>query len=122
MVSVLYGNGDGTFKPAHSLVTGSVPVAVADVNGDGKPDLVVRSADQAVAVLLNSGGMISSGLDGIVGRAAQTGQWFVGVANGASGFTTSEGDAWNPAMTWADVQTGLADGPVVRGSVHGQQL
>ncbi|MGB7333499.1 MAG: FG-GAP-like repeat-containing protein, partial [Terriglobales bacterium] len=43
-VGVLLGNGDGTFQPAISYNTGGTiafSVAVGDVNGDGKPDLVV---------------------------------------------------------------------------------
>ena len=42
-VSVLPGNGDGTFQPQTSYFVGIFPlsVAVADMNGDGKPDLVL---------------------------------------------------------------------------------
>jgi len=43
-VSVLLGNGDGTFQAAASENSGgygAYSVAVADVNGDGNPDLVV---------------------------------------------------------------------------------
>ena len=44
-VSVLLGNGNGTFQPQTTFAAGSSPdaVAVADVNGDGKPDLVVAN-------------------------------------------------------------------------------
>jgi len=45
-VSVLLGNGNGTFQPAVSYSSGGVTassIAVADVNGDGKPDLVVAN-------------------------------------------------------------------------------
>ena len=45
-VGVLLGNGDGTFQPAVSYGSGvgyGASVAVADVNGDGKPDLVVAN-------------------------------------------------------------------------------
>src|SRR5579864_595324 len=48
-VSILLGNGDGTFQPAHSYAAGTDPLAAAalDVNGDGVDDLVVAddSAD-----------------------------------------------------------------------------
>ena len=42
-VSVLLGNGNGTFPGAVNYAVGSGPrsVAVADFNGDGKPDLAV---------------------------------------------------------------------------------
>jgi len=60
-VAVLLGNGDGTFKTAvlYSLgASGATSVAVADVNGDGKPDLIVAtgsSTEGLVGVLLGVG-------------------------------------------------------------------
>ena len=44
-VSVLLGQGDGTFLPAQSYAAGIYPrsVAVGDFNGDGKPDLAVAN-------------------------------------------------------------------------------
>jgi autotransporter-associated beta strand protein len=57
-VSVLLGNGDGTFAAAHAYSVGTSPraVAVADVNGDGRPDVIVANLNSyTVSVLLNNG-------------------------------------------------------------------
>jgi len=44
-VGVLLGNGDGTFQPAvsYSQTFGVAAVAAADVDGDGKPDLLIAT-------------------------------------------------------------------------------
>jgi hypothetical protein len=58
LVSVLLGNGDGTFQPHVDYPTGlaSTSVAVGDFNGDGKPDLAVgNSYGLTVSVLLGNG-------------------------------------------------------------------
>ncbi|MGI4864119.1 MAG: FG-GAP repeat domain-containing protein [Janthinobacterium lividum] len=59
-VGVLLGTGTGTFAAAvaYSTGSGSQPygLAVADVNGDGKPDIVTaNSATSSIGVLLNTG-------------------------------------------------------------------
>ena len=63
-VAVLLGNGDGTFKKAARFPAGTSPqsIVVADVNGDGKPDVVVvdfcansKCADGSVNVLIGNG-------------------------------------------------------------------
>ena len=50
-VSILLGNGDGTFQPATNLIAGKNPTRIAteDFNSDGKSDLlVVRAGDETV--------------------------------------------------------------------------
>ena len=54
-VSVLLGNGDGTFQTAQNIAVGFEPgsVVVADFNSDGKPDLAVLGG--GFSVLLGNG-------------------------------------------------------------------
>jgi hypothetical protein len=57
-VSVLLGNGDGTFAAAvnYSVGTLASSVATADFNGDGKLDLaVVNHGDGTISILLGNG-------------------------------------------------------------------
>lgn len=57
-VTILLGNGDGTFKPAGTLQVGAVPysAAITDLNGDGKADLVVANAgSDDLSVFLGNG-------------------------------------------------------------------
>ena len=57
-VSVLLGNGDGTFQPEVTYGAGNGPfsVAIGDFNIDGKPDLAVTNVNaQSVSILLGNG-------------------------------------------------------------------
>ena len=59
-VSVSFGNGDGTFQAPVSYPVGLNPtsIAVADVNGDNKPDLIVgavTATSAVIGVLINAG-------------------------------------------------------------------
>ncbi len=67
-VAVLLGNGDGTFQPAVAYASGGetpISVMVADMNGDGKPDIIVanecasgtncNSGNGSVGILLGNG-------------------------------------------------------------------
>jgi hypothetical protein len=57
-VTVLLGNGDGTFSPAANLATGLNPISIAvgDFNGDGNADLaVVNYGGNTVTILLGNG-------------------------------------------------------------------
>ncbi len=56
LVSVL-GNGDGTFQPVvQSALTTVTYLAAGDVNGDGKPDLILSNSTQIGAMLGNGDG------------------------------------------------------------------
>jgi hypothetical protein len=62
-ISVLFGNGDGTFQPPVSYTTPATPlsIAVGDFNNDGFPDIAVGTT-QGVTVYLNLGnGTFQSG-------------------------------------------------------------
>ena len=71
-VAVILGNGDGTFKAPviyDSGGNGGGSIAVADVNGDGKPDIALASWDNSaggLTILLNNG-------DGTFGRPISSG-------------------------------------------------
>jgi hypothetical protein len=72
-VSVLLGNGDGTYQAPLTFDVGSGPtsLAVGDFNSDGLPDLAVANLfSNGVSVLLNTGGEssapISAGTAGLL--------------------------------------------------------
>jgi len=85
---VALANGNGTFTTVFwdrwSPGFTWADIHAADVNGDGRAD--------------------------IVGRIKESGQWWVGLSNGVTGFSTSLWDAWSPSFTWADVQVGDLNG------------
>ena len=66
-VSVLLGNGDGSFQAAQNFGAGSAPssVAVGDFNSDGALDLAVaNSGSNNVSVLINNTPMAKQRSDG----------------------------------------------------------
>src|SRR5260370_41205654 len=65
-VSVLLGNGDGSFQAPQNFGAGGGPVSVAvgDFNGGGEPDLAVANvSSNNVSVLFNNTGPYSRRAD-----------------------------------------------------------
>lgn len=56
-VKLLRNNGNGTFAAPVSFAVGLYPedIAAGDLNGDGRPDLVVAHQEYRVSVLMNNG-------------------------------------------------------------------
>lgn len=80
-VSILLGNGDGTFQPAKAVFTGRpTGIAVADFDGDGNLDLAVSDQSSfTIQVLLGNGdGTLRPGIR----ASSQTGTMAVGDFNG----------------------------------------
>jgi dienelactone hydrolase len=75
-ISILLGNGDGTFKAPVAYGAGANPFSVAtgDFNGDGKLDLAVGNvAENTVSVFLGNGdGTFQNGVKYTAGNAART--------------------------------------------------
>ena len=57
---VLLGNGDGTVQAATSAFGANGPLAAADLNGDGKADLVIDNSPLTQVYLSNGGGTFSN--------------------------------------------------------------
>ena len=82
-LEILYGNGDGTFQPAKTILsfTGGVfPWSAADMNGDGKPDITCTVTNGFI-MIPNMGGR-SFGSPTEFGANAQVGSLVTADFNG----------------------------------------
>jgi hypothetical protein len=92
-VTVVLGNGDGTFGPPTTLAVDSSPqaVAIADLNRDGKPDLgTANTGASTVSVLLQTASTptlayVASGTVHHAGRQL-TVHWRMQTSHGVVGF------------------------------------
>jgi uncharacterized protein (DUF2141 family) len=75
-VSVMFGNGDGTFQKALTtpISSGAFFVAASDLNGDGKLDVVAAEylAERVTVLLGNGNGTFQSPIDLIVGNGPRS--------------------------------------------------
>jgi FG-GAP-like repeat len=81
VLSVLIGNGNGTFQPQQTYQIVFLPegqFSVADLNGDGFNDIVVSNVNYGVSVLLNNG------------NGTFQAQHTINVAGGPHGVTTAD--------------------------------
>ena len=108
-LSFLYGNGDGTFR-AHTDYPVDVNIqalASGDVNGDGRPDLLITNtvgAGAVVSALLNNGdGTYAPRIDYPVGKTA-----------GAATLADVNGDGKPDIIT---LNSGTYGPPAVNGSI-----
>lgn len=75
-VVLLYGNGNGSFQAQPPLSFVGVPVTAGDLNGDGKPDLVITPSVQqpdgpnTLQILLNNGNGTFTQLQSLPGTVA----------------------------------------------------
>jgi hypothetical protein len=105
--SVLLGNGDGTFQGRQTFATGNQPnsVTVADLNGDGRPDLatVAQYGAGRVSVLLNSGNGNFTGQAYIIEGVAPVVQ---SIDRAAPSGPSTNASSVTFAVTLSDVATG----------------
>lgn len=105
-MSVLMGNGDGTFGAPTVYPAGSEPdgIAVGDFNGDGLPDIAVANrGDNTVGVYLNQGnGTFAPAVDYTVGGAPDS--------LGAADFGNGQLDLYTADTSGGEVSILLSNG------------
>jgi hypothetical protein len=82
-VTVMLGNGDGTFQPPQTFPTTAFPsfVAVGDFNNDGNPDLVTCDEPYVSVLLGNGDGTFGSAKDYDISFCSQASGAVIGVGD-----------------------------------------
>ena len=109
-LSVLLGNGDGTFRNAVSLPTGADPaqLTTADFNNDGIPDLVYTTRlNGNIAVLLGNGDGTFRALPEIAGSSMNSAGVSIGDLNGDGNVDLATVDPYTGLLS---VYLGRGDG------------
>jgi Big-like domain-containing protein/VCBS repeat protein len=116
LVDVLLGNGDGSFKPAVSYSTNgneARSVAIADLNGDGPPDLIVANCAPSGLPCLGRG---SVGI--LLGNGDGTFQPVVTYDSGGNdAFSVAAADINGDALADLVVSNACSDSSCAAGSV-----
>ena len=119
-VGVLLGNGNGTFQAAVSYGSGGFDagsVAVGDVNGDGKPDLLVANECGTDSSCINGGvGVLLGNGDGTFQAAASHG------SGGYQAFSVAVGDVNGDGNSDLLVANNCADNSCLNGASVGVLL
>ena len=110
-VVVLGGDGSGTFRNARRIAAGSIPdpphnLTVADINGDGRLDIVVAHANR-ISILSSADGKLET----VYGSPFNVGNDVYGVA---AGDMNGDGNTDLVAATIDSVTLLLADGRTLR--------
>lgn len=135
-ITILLGNGDGTFRmgSSYNLIFGPGPVTVGDVNGDGIQDLVVNGLGGGLAVLTGKGdgtftqtysqAVLGNGTVGLPVLAAFRGTQTPDIAlpmafccQGSIQFLAGNGDGTFKSLT--QVNTGIASTSLVSADFDG---
>jgi hypothetical protein len=115
-LSIFLGTGGGQFNPPVNYEFGNVAdsVAVADLNGDGAPDVAITSANAGVTVLLNPGGTFVT--NSSTPNPSYSGETVTFTASVAASVVVLGQPAPTGTVVFEDGQTAIGSASLVSGS------